>query len=124
MIVSGHITSFYDIDYRTRDDSLLQASVNFVKVSDTVKDNDIGGCYLVLDKKRNVIIRSGMTGVGMKRRCTEHINCSMLTSYQHRTNIIYSSYPNSMCEDGNLSKNAIINGRFQDLAHMVGVGFY
>ena len=56
MIISSHITSFDDIDYMTKDDSLLQSSVIFVKISDAVKHNDMDRCYLVLDKKWNLII--------------------------------------------------------------------
>ena len=122
MIVNGHIVDLGKLEYRNKDENLLNYVNSFSTLNPADEHSDLDGSYVVVDTTRSTVIRSGAAEVGIMRRWKEHTVCSMLTDHNHRTNKFYSSYPNQTVVDKELLSATNVKGTFQDLSVRIGCG--
>ena len=96
MILNVHIIDYDVLKFSSEKVVLLSDVTKFTTLDLAEPSSDIDRNYVVVDKKRTIVIRGGVAEVGIMRRWKEHISASMLKELSHRSSKFYSSYPNSL----------------------------
>ena len=122
MILNGHIIDYDILKFSSEGEVLLSNVTKFTTLDLSEMSSDIDGNYVVVDKKRAAVIRSGAAEVGILRRWKEHTSASMLKEVSHRSSKFYSSYPNSLCTEMEYMNPNVMKGYWDDLSVNLGIG--
>ena len=101
---------------------MLSDVTTFATLDFAERTSDVDGNYVVVDKKRVIVIRSGAADVGIMRRWKEHTSASMLNELSHRSSKFYSCYPNSLCINKEHINPIVMKGYWDDLSVNIGIG--
>ena len=74
MILNTHILPLESVRFRSNDEVLLNNIMVFDPVDVMNTDNDVDGCYILVDKLRDCVIHSLSTDNGMARDYWKHKN--------------------------------------------------
>ena len=102
---------------------VLLSDVKIITTLDSAEPSvDIDGNYVIVDTKREIVIRSGAAEVGIIWRWKEHTSASMLKELSHRSSKFYSCYPNSLCINKGHINPIVVKGYWDDLSVNIGIG--
>ena len=82
--------------------------------------SDFDGSYLCIYSKKQIVIRSGTTQSGTKKRWNEHISASICATDNARSSCFYSSYPSLNCKNADKPKQSLIRDNLQQIVQLVG----
>ena len=122
IILDDHIIDYDVLKFRNDKEVLLSDVTKFATLDFAERTSDVDGNYVVVDKKRVIVIRSGAADVGIVRRWKEHTSASTLEELSHRSSKFYSCYPTSLCINKEHINPIVMKGYWDDLSVNLGIG--